>query len=102
MDGQCPRLDLLFCTSIGNETLRQFGWALRVGFPNPQQITWNKGRTVLTRTHYWYQPEPCWYIRKKNALWFGKAGENSTIWDSPSPKFIKLAPTRRNLIIPRR
>jgi DNA modification methylase len=54
----------------------------------PQQIIWNKGRTVLTRTHYWYQHEPCWYVRKKNAPWFGKAGENATIWDSPSPKFI--------------
>jgi hypothetical protein len=54
----------------------------------PQQIIWNKGRTVLTRTHYWYQHEPCWYLRKKNAPWFGKAGQNSTIWDSPSPKFI--------------
>ena len=53
-----------------------------------QQIIWNKGRTVLTRTHYWFQHEPCWYVRKKNAPWFGKAGENSTIWDSPSPKFI--------------
>jgi DNA modification methylase len=42
----------------------------------------------LTRTHYWYQHEPAWYLRKKNAPWFGKAGENSTIWDSPSPKFI--------------
>jgi DNA modification methylase len=29
-----------------------------------------------------------WYVRKKNAAWFGKAGENATIWDSPSPKFI--------------
>ncbi|HLN00868.1 MAG TPA: DNA methyltransferase [Bryobacteraceae bacterium] len=27
-------------------------------------------------------------MRKKNAPWLGKAGENSTIWDSPSPKFI--------------
>jgi DNA modification methylase len=27
-------------------------------------------------------------VRKKNAPWFGNAGENSTIWDSPSPKFI--------------
>jgi DNA modification methylase len=60
----------------------------RIGFLYPQQIVWNKGRTVLTRTHYWYQHEPCWYVRKKNAPWFGKAGENSTIWDSPSPKFI--------------
>jgi ParB-like chromosome segregation protein Spo0J len=60
----------------------------RIGFLYPQQIIWNKGRTVLTRTHYWYQHEPCWYVRKKNAAWFGKAGENATIWDSPSPKFI--------------
>src|ERR1039457_7570804 len=44
--------------------------------------------TVLTRTHYWYQHEPCWYVRKKNAVWYGKAGENSTIWACPSPKFI--------------
>ena len=61
---------------------------LKIGFLYPQQIIWNKGRIVLTRTHYWYQHEPCWYVRKKNAPWFGKAGENSTIWDSPSPKFI--------------
>jgi DNA modification methylase len=27
-------------------------------------------------------------VRKKNAPWFGQAGKNSTIWDSPSPKFI--------------
>jgi DNA modification methylase len=27
-------------------------------------------------------------MRKKNAPWFGKPGENSTVWVSPSPKFI--------------
>jgi DNA methylase len=64
------------------------GKASTLGFLHHQQIIWNKGRTVLTRTHYWFQHEPCWYVRKKNAPWFGKAGENSTIWDSPSPKFI--------------
>jgi DNA modification methylase len=61
---------------------------LRIDFLYPQQIIWNKGRTVLTRTHYWYQHEPCWYVRKKNAAWFGKAGENSTVWEVASPKFI--------------
>jgi DNA modification methylase len=61
---------------------------LRIGFLHHQQIIWNKGRTVLTRTLYWFQHEPCWFVRKKNAPWYGKAGENSTIWDSPSPKFI--------------
>lgn len=61
---------------------------LRIGFIHHQQIIWNKGRTVLTRTHYWFQHEPCWYVRKKNAPWYGKAGENSTVWDAASPKFI--------------
>jgi DNA modification methylase len=60
----------------------------RIGFLYPQQIIWNKGRTVLTRTHYWYQHEPCWYVRKKNAPWYGVAGKCSTIWDAESPKFI--------------
>jgi DNA modification methylase len=61
---------------------------IRIGFLYPQQIIWNKGRVVLTRTHYWYQHEPCFYVRKKNALWFGEAGKCSTIWDAESPKFI--------------
>jgi DNA modification methylase len=61
---------------------------LRIGFLYPQQIIWNKGRVVLTRTHYWYQHEPCFYVRKKNAPWFGEAGKCSTIWDVESPKFI--------------
>jgi DNA modification methylase len=45
-------------------------------------------RLYAFRTHYWFQHEPCWYVRKKNAVWYGKAGENSTIWACPSPKFI--------------
>jgi DNA modification methylase len=61
---------------------------LRIGFLHHQQIIWDKTRTVLTRTHYWFQHEPAWYVRKKNAPWYGKAGENSTIWSVPSPKFI--------------
>jgi DNA modification methylase len=61
---------------------------LRIGFQHHQQIIWNKGRAVLTRTLYWFAHEPCWFVRKKNAPWFGKPGENSTVWDSPSPKFI--------------
>jgi hypothetical protein len=36
----------------------------RIGFLYPKQIIWNKGRIVLARTHYWYQHEPCGYVRK--------------------------------------
>ena len=61
---------------------------LRIGFLHHQQLIWNKQRAVLTRTLYWFAHEPCWFVRKKNAPWYGKAGENSTVWDSPSPKFI--------------
>ena len=60
----------------------------REGFTIRAQIIWAKERLVIGRGDYQWQHEPCWYVRKKNAPWFGKPGENSTIWDSPSPKFI--------------
>ena len=83
-----PSLQIAYVWHATVFTREVLNGLLRIGFLYPQQIIWNKGRTVLTRTHYWYQHEPCWYVRKKNAPWFGKAGKNSTIWDSPSPKFI--------------
>jgi DNA modification methylase len=83
-----PSLQIAYVFHASIFTREVLDGLLRIGFLYPQQIIWNKGRTVLTRTHYWYQHEPAWYVRKKNAPWFGKAGENSTIWDSPSPKFI--------------
>jgi DNA modification methylase len=83
-----PSLQIAYVWHASVITREVLDGLLRIGFLYPQQIIWNKGRTVLTRTHYWYGHEPCWYVRKKNAPWFGKAGENSTIWDSPSPKFI--------------
>src|SRR5438477_1060496 len=83
-----PSLEAAYVWHASRFTSEVLAGLLRIGFLYPQQIIWNKGRTVLTRTLYWFQHEPCWFVRKKNAPWFGKAGENSTIWDSPSPKFI--------------
>jgi DNA modification methylase len=83
-----PSLQVAYVWHASVFTREVLNGLLRIGFLYPQQIIWNKGRTVLTRTHYWYQHEPCWYLRKKNAPWYGKAGENSTVWDSASPKFI--------------
>jgi len=83
-----PSIQVAYVWHASVHTREVLDGLLRIGFLYPQQIIWNKGRTVLTRTHYWYQHEPCWYLRKKNAPWFGRAGENSTVWDSPSPKFI--------------
>ena len=83
-----PSLEVAYVWHASKFTREVLDGLLRIGFLHHQQIIWNKGRTVLTRTHYWFQHEQAWYVRKKNAPWFGKAGENSTIWDSPSPKFI--------------
>ena len=83
-----PSLEVAYVWHASKFTREVLDGLLRIGFLHHQQIIWNKGRTVLTRTHYWFQHEPCWYVRKKNAPWFGKAGDNSTVWDSPSPKFI--------------
>ncbi len=83
-----PSLEVAYVWHASKFTREMLDGLLRIGFLHHQQIIWNKQRTVLTRTHYWLAHEPCWYVRKKNAPWFGKPGENSTIWDSPSPKFI--------------
>ena len=63
---------------------------LRIGFEDYEQIIWDGGAsqaeacaTTLPRAHYRVQHLPCWYVRKKDAPWFGKAGEDSTIWVWP-------------------
>jgi DNA modification methylase len=83
-----PSLQVGYVWHASKFTREVLDGLLRIGFVHHQQIIWDKERTVLTRTHYWFQHEPCWYVRMKNAAWYGKAGENSTIWASPSPKFI--------------
>jgi DNA modification methylase len=83
-----PSIEAAYVWHASKFTREVLDGLLKIGFLHHQQIIWNKGRTVLTRTLCWFQHEPCWFVRKKNAPWYGKAGENSTIWDSPSPKFI--------------
>lgn len=83
-----PSLQVAYVWHASKFTREVLDGLLRIGFLHHQQIIWNKGRAVLTRTHYWFQHEPCWYVRRKNAPWYGRPGENSTVWDSPSPKFL--------------
>ncbi len=86
--GLVPSLEVGYVWHASKFTREVLDGLLRIGFLHHQQIIWDKGRAVLTRTHYWFGHEPCWYVRKKNAPWYGRAGENSTIWSSPSPKFV--------------
>ena len=83
-----PSLQVAYVWHASRFTSDVLRGLLRIGFLHHQQIIWRKTAAALTRTHYWFQHEPCWYVRKKNAPWFGKAGENTTIWDAASPKMI--------------
>ncbi|MGA2137085.1 MAG: DNA methyltransferase [Bryobacteraceae bacterium] len=81
-----PSLQIAYVWHASLYTREVLDGLLRIGFLHHRQIIWDKQRTVLTRSLYWFQHEPCWFVRKKNAVWYGKAGENSTIWACPSPK----------------
>src|ERR1022692_2547465 len=83
-----PSLEVGYVWHASTFTREVLDGLLRIGFQHHQQIIWDKERTALTRTHYWFQHERCWYGRKKNPPGYGKAGQTSTIWASPSPKFI--------------
>jgi len=83
-----PSLQVAYIWHASRFTSEVLAGLLRVGFVHHQQIIWRKTQAALTRTHYWFQHEPCWYVRKKNAPWFGRPGENTTIWDAASPKMI--------------
>jgi hypothetical protein len=75
---------------------------LRIGFIHHQQIIWRKGRAVLTRTPYWFAHEPAWFVRKKNAPWFGKAGETPLCGKSHRRNSLWEGPTKRSSITPHR
>ena len=49
-----PSLQIAYVWHASVFTREVLNGLLRIGFLYPQQIIWNKGRTVLTRTHYWY------------------------------------------------
>jgi DNA modification methylase len=61
----------------------------RIGFQIRQQILWLKPHFVLSRTHYHYQTEPCWYGVREGATasWVGSR-DQSNVWTAPSPKML--------------
>lgn len=55
-----------------------------VGFALRSQIIWDKGRLILSRGHYHWRHEPCWYaVRKgRTAHWEG-GRKQTTVWQIP-------------------
>lgn len=56
------------------------------GFVVRQQIVWVKEIHALSRAHYQWRHEPCWYAVRKgaNANWQGDRRE-TTVWEAASP-----------------
>ena len=55
-----------------------------VGFDVRSQIIWAKDRFALSRGHYHWQHEPCWYaVRNGPANWSGDR-KQSTLWQIPA------------------
>lgn len=66
----------LFAGVVG-ESLTACGFTLR------SQIVWAKDRFALSRGHYHWQHEPCWYAAKGTAGWEGDR-KQSTVWNIPA------------------
>jgi DNA modification methylase len=63
------------------ESLEVCGFAMRA------QIIWGKSQLAMSRGHYHFQHEPCWYAVRKNATghWAGDR-KQSTLWQIDKPK----------------
>lgn len=57
------------------------------GFQMRAQIIWDKQRPVISRGHYHFQHEPCWYAVRKGstASWSGDR-KQSTVWAIDKPR----------------
>jgi DNA modification methylase len=53
------------------------------GFDIRAQIVWAKDRLVLSRGHYHWQHEPCWYAVRGQGHWSGDRRQ-TTLWQIPS------------------
>lgn len=51
-----------------------------VGFEIRSQIIWTKPRFAISRGHYHWQHEPCWYAVRKNGHWEGGRSQ-TTVWN---------------------
>ena len=61
------------------ESLQAAGFAVR------SQIIWAKERLVLSRGHYHWQHEPCWYaVRDKGTGHWSGDRKQTTLWSIPS------------------
>ena len=84
-----PSLEVAYVWYADRHVLAVAAGMERIGFVQRQTIVWVKPYGVISRTHYNYQHEPCWYGVKAGATasWQGDTRQ-TTVWEYPSPKMI--------------
>ncbi len=60
----------------------------RIGFELAQMIVWDKQLFAISRSHYHWQHEPCWYARRPGGPRWRGGSEQTTVWSVRSPKMI--------------
>ena len=55
------------------------------GFDLRSQIIWAKSSLVISRGHYHFQHEPCWYAVREKGHWQGDR-KQSTLWQIDKPR----------------
>jgi DNA modification methylase len=83
-----PSLDVAYVWHASAYAIEVGMGLRRIGFEIKQQIIWSKPQLVLSRQHYHWQHEPCWYARRPGSDRFLGSRDQSTIWEAASPKMI--------------
>lgn len=75
----------VWCASLFSDTVIQS--LERAEFIRRSQIIWDKTRLIISRGHYHWQHEPCWYtVRKgRSGHWSGDR-KQTTVWAIPHRK----------------
>ena len=75
--------DVLYVWSPGGDHSLEFGRQIQqAGYQIRAQLIWRKPSLVVSRGHYHWLHEPCWYAVRKGATakWVGDR-KQSTVWD---------------------
>lgn len=74
--------DVVYCWHAGRHASKVQGSLEDAGFEMRCQIIWAKPRFVISRGHYHWQHEPCWYAFRKgeSAGWIGDR-KQTTLWE---------------------
>lgn len=83
-----PSLDVAYVWHASAHAVEVAQGLQRIGFEIKQQIVWVKPQFALSRQHYHWQHEPCWYARRPGSEKFLGSRDQSTVWEAASPKMI--------------